>query len=67
MLQNGEKTEHENLVSWASSPLGERLPETKKNTFHYSISLYSKSQDCIQTTASQTRLQGVKNECLHDL
>lgn len=67
MLQNGEKTKNENLVCLASSPLGERLPKTKKNTFHCSISLYSKSQDFTQTIASQTRLQGVKSECPNDL
>lgn len=60
MLQNGERAKNENLVSLASSPLDEMLPKTKKNTFHYSISLNSKSQDFIQTTASQIRLQCIK-------
>ena len=67
MLQNGEKIEHGNLVSWASSPLDVRPPKTKENTVHSPASLYSTSQAFMQTIAGQTTLQGVKDECCQDL
>ena len=67
MLQNGEKTEHGNLVSWASSPLDVRPPKTKENTVRSSASLYSTSQAFMQTIAGQTRLQGVRDECRRGL
>lgn len=62
MTQKSENAKNENLVSLTPSPLGEMLPNPKMNTFHYSISLYFKSQDFIKTTVSHMKVQDVKKK-----